>query len=53
MPLKVSRAIIHAIHDGSLAKAETQEDPTFGFAVPTSCPGVPSDILWPKNTWSD
>lgn len=53
MPLKVSRAIIDAIHDGSLAKAETQEDPTFGFQVPTSCPGVPAEILWPKNTWAD
>ena len=25
----------------------------FGLAVPTSCPEVPSDILLPRNTWSD
>ncbi len=53
MPLKVSRAIVDAIHDGSLRDVETREDPTFGFAVPTSCPGVPAEILWPRNTWSD
>ena len=32
---------------------ETREDPIFGVAVPTSCPEVPADILWPKNTWAD
>jgi len=21
--------------------------------VPTSCPGVPSEILWPRDTWAD
>jgi phosphoenolpyruvate carboxykinase (ATP) len=53
MSLKHTRAILDAIHDGSLAKAETMEDPTFGFAVPTSCANVPSELLWPKNTWAD
>lgn len=53
MSLKYTRAMLDAIHDGSLAKVETVEDPTFGFAVPTSCAGVPSEILWPKNTWAD
>ena len=24
----------------------------FGLEVPTSCPGVPSEVLSPKNTWS-
>jgi phosphoenolpyruvate carboxykinase (ATP) len=28
-------------------------DPIFGLTVPTSCPGVPSEILLPRNTWSD
>jgi 3-oxoacyl-[acyl-carrier protein] reductase len=30
-----------------------EEDPLFGLAVPTSCPNVPAEILWPKNTWED
>jgi phosphoenolpyruvate carboxykinase (ATP) len=51
--LKHTRAIVDAIHDGSLAKVETREDPIFGFQVPVSCPGVPAEILDPKNTWED
>jgi phosphoenolpyruvate carboxykinase (ATP) len=25
----------------------------FGIAMPKSCPGVPPEILNPRNTWSD
>ncbi|MEM8601505.1 MAG: phosphoenolpyruvate carboxykinase (ATP), partial [Bacteroidota bacterium] len=46
-------AIIDAIHDGSLAQAPTVTDPVFGVAVPTVCPGVPDEILVPRNTWAD
>lgn len=53
VPLKYTRGIIDAIHDGSLAQADTQTDPTFGFDVPTSCPEVPNEILIPRNTWDD
>jgi phosphoenolpyruvate carboxykinase (ATP) len=51
--LKYTRAIIDAIHSGALDKAVTSEDPIFGLAVPTSCPDVPSELLMPRNTWSD
>lgn len=53
MSLKYTRAIIDAIHDGSLAEADTAADPVFGFEVPSSCNGVPDEILVPKNTWAD
>jgi len=53
MSLPHTRAIINAIHDGSLNDVEYVVDPRFGLAVPTSCPGVPSEILTPKNTWAD
>jgi phosphoenolpyruvate carboxykinase (ATP) len=53
MSLKYTRAIIDAIHDGSLEKAATEIDPVFGLAVPTACADVPVEILVPKNTWSD
>jgi phosphoenolpyruvate carboxykinase (ATP) len=53
MKLKFTRAIIDAIHSGDLNSAKTAEDPIFGFAVPTECPHVPTEILTPKNTWSD
>ncbi|MEM6454883.1 MAG: phosphoenolpyruvate carboxykinase (ATP), partial [Acidobacteriota bacterium] len=53
MRLRHTRAIIDAIHDGALTQAATETDPVFGFAVPTACPNVPSEILQPRNTWSD
>ncbi|MEZ5965807.1 MAG: phosphoenolpyruvate carboxykinase (ATP) [Planctomycetota bacterium] len=53
MSLKHTRAIIDAIHDGSLEKAPTVQDPTFGVQVPTKCNGVPDEVLVPKNTWKD
>jgi len=53
MKLKLTRAIITAIHSGELAQAETVRDGVFGFEVPTRCEGVPSEILVPRNTWGD
>ncbi|MEM6786949.1 MAG: phosphoenolpyruvate carboxykinase (ATP) [Myxococcota bacterium] len=53
MRLGHTRAIIDAIHDGSLAEVETQTDPVFGFEVPRRCAGVPDEVLIPKNTWAD
>ena len=51
--LKYTRAIIDAIHNNDFENVETVVDPEFGFEVPLSCPGVPSEILVPKNTWED
>jgi phosphoenolpyruvate carboxykinase (ATP) len=48
-----TRGILDAIHSGALAGAKTQRDQVFGFDVITSCPGVPSEILWPRDTWAD
>jgi phosphoenolpyruvate carboxykinase (ATP) len=48
-----TRAIIDAIHSGELAKAPTQTEPVFGLDIPSACPGVPSEILSPKSSWSD
>ena len=53
MPLAYSRAIIDAIHSGQLSNVAMAIDPRFGFEVPTSCPGVPSQILDPQSTWSE
>ena len=51
MKLAYTRAIIDAIHNGSLDKVATVTDPVFGLAVPSECPGVPANILQPRNTW--
>ncbi len=51
--VKNTRAIIDAIHDGSLAKVKTEKAPVFGFDVVAECPNVPSEILIPLNAWAD
>lgn len=47
-----TRAIIDAIHDGSLSQEQTVEDPVFGLQVPERCAHVPNDVLLPWATWS-
>jgi phosphoenolpyruvate carboxykinase (ATP) len=47
-----TRAIIDAIHSGQLGNIPTTVEPVFGLAIPTSCPGVPGDLLSPRSTWS-
>ncbi len=49
--LAYTRAIIDAIHSGQLEGAPTVTEPVFGLAVPTACPGVPSDLLNARSTW--
>lgn len=48
-----TRAIIDAIHNGSLSEAPSETDPVFGLAVPKRCAGVPESLLFPRQTWSD
>src|SRR3954470_16851095 len=53
MKIAYTRAMIRAILNGSLAQVETRPDPVFGVGVPVSCPGVPEEVLQPRNTWKD
>jgi phosphoenolpyruvate carboxykinase (ATP) len=53
MSLKFTRALIAAALNGELNKLEYETLPIFNFQVPTSCPGVPSEVLNPRNTWED
>ena len=52
-PLKYTRAIVDAIHNGSLAKAEYETFPVFNLSIPTAIEGVPSEILDPAKAWPD
>ena len=51
--LKNTRAIIDAIHSGALVNAKTERDPVFGFEIVTEVPGVPAEILRPRESWAD
>ena len=48
-----TRALLNAALFGDLDTVDTEEHPVFGLAMPTSCPGVPEEILNPRNTWQD
>ncbi|KAG0033879.1 Protein kinase C-like 1 [Podila clonocystis] len=51
--LKYSRAIIDAIHDGSLAEAEYETYPVFGLQIPKAMANVPSEVLNPATAWKE
>ena len=51
--IKDTRAIIDAILDGSIEKAETKTVPVFNFEVPTALHDVDATILDPRNTYQD
>ena len=53
VPLKHTRSMVDAIHDGALLEAPKETEPVFGLNVPTECPNVPDDILMPRSTWDD
>lgn len=53
MKLSYTRAMITAALEGKLDDVEYEAHPVFGFMIPKSCPGVPSDILNPRHTWED
>jgi phosphoenolpyruvate carboxykinase (ATP) len=53
MKLKYTRAMITAALEGQLNLIEFDTHPVFGMLIPAECPGVPSEILNPRNTWED
>ncbi|MDE1937837.1 MAG: phosphoenolpyruvate carboxykinase (ATP), partial [Alphaproteobacteria bacterium] len=53
MPIKVTRALLAAALNGSLASSEWRLDPIFGFRIPVDVVGVDRAILNPRDTWID
>jgi len=53
MSLKHTRAMITAAMNGELNDVEYSAHPVFGMQVPQSVPNVPSEVLNPRDTWSD
>ena len=51
--LTYTRAMVRAALTDGLAGIEFYNDGIFNLEIPVSCPGVPSEILEPRNTWSD
>lgn len=53
MKLSYTRAMVTAALNGELEKAEYKHDDVFNVDVPQSCPGAPSEIMNPRDTWAD
>ena len=53
MKIKYTRAMLNAALNGELENVDFEIDPRFGFAIPKTCPGVPSDVLNPRQTWDN
>jgi phosphoenolpyruvate carboxykinase (ATP) len=53
MDIRLTRAMIKAALDGELKNIELKPHPVFKVLVPASCPGVPTNVLDPRNTWED
>ncbi|GGC81075.1 phosphoenolpyruvate carboxykinase [ATP] [Thalassobacillus devorans] len=53
MKLSYTRAMIHAALEGELNSIETHRDEIFGLEAPMQVPGVPDEVLIPKQTWKD
>lgn len=53
MSLKYTRSMITAALNGELDNVEFNAHPIFGVLMPASVPNVPSEILNPRDTWSD
>jgi phosphoenolpyruvate carboxykinase (ATP) len=53
MKIAHTRAMIRAALSGQLDNVTYETDALFNLSVPTSCPGVPPEVLKPRNTWKD
>jgi len=53
MNLGYTRAMVTGAINGAIDKVPIKHHATFNLDIPVSCPGVPDDVLDPRNTWSD
>jgi phosphoenolpyruvate carboxykinase (ATP) len=53
MSIQHTRALLRAALDGSLAQVEFVTDPFFGLQIPKSVPGIPAEVLNPREAWAD
>jgi phosphoenolpyruvate carboxykinase (ATP) len=53
MSLEHTRSLLKAALSGNLTGVPFAADPVFGLAVPAHCPGVPEQVLRPRDVWAD
>jgi phosphoenolpyruvate carboxykinase (ATP) len=52
MSIAHTRAMVNAAIENRIPK-DFEEEPFFGLLIPKSVPGVPSEVLNPRNVWPD
>ena len=53
MKIAYTRAMINAALAGQLDRVSYRKHEIFNVDVPTTCPGVPDNVLDPRSTWSN
>jgi phosphoenolpyruvate carboxykinase (ATP) len=53
MRIDVTRRLLTAALNGDLDDAAFHADPFLRVLVPEECPGVPAELLSPRETWTD
>ncbi|WP_017379991.1 phosphoenolpyruvate carboxykinase (ATP) [Paenisporosarcina sp. TG-14] len=53
MKLSYTRAMVRAALRGQLDNVKTDSGSVFALAIPTEVPGVPSNVLNPRDAWAD
>ena len=53
MNLTHTRSMVSAALNGKIEEMTTRHHRIFNLDTPISCPGVPDEVLDPRNTWSD
>jgi phosphoenolpyruvate carboxykinase (ATP) len=53
MSIKHTRALLARALDGSLTKMDFHKEPFFGLSIPAQVPGIPNEVLDPRQSWTD
>ncbi|MBN2232930.1 MAG: phosphoenolpyruvate carboxykinase (ATP) [Deltaproteobacteria bacterium] len=53
MDINLTRKLVRAALSGDLRQVDCAADGLFHIGIPQSCPGVPAEILNPRETWKD
>ena len=53
MKLSYTRTMVRAAIDGKLNDVETIQDGVFGLHIPIAVEGVPTEVLNPRDAWTD
>ncbi len=53
MAIRHTRALLRGALDGSLTQMEFRTEPFFGLTIPAHVPGIPDEVLDPRQAWAD